>query len=115
MTDGEPQTDADRARGVLTTADRLYLMGYREYDSDQSERDARLRIRTRIVNSIRDFAIINECLSDDDFDQVEMQLDDDDVEAMTRFVRQMDCPADVEVELEDLHRLLGRIVDTDDD
>mgnify|MGYP000011034699 CR=1 FL=1 len=113
MTDDESEWTTDRGRGILTPADRLYLLGYREYDSDQSERDARYRIRNRVVNSVRDFAIIYEHLSDEDFDQIEQDLNEEDVEAMARFVRQLDIPADVEVELEDLHRLLGRITNND--
>lgn len=58
--------DTDRSRGVLTPADRAFLRGEREFQSKQSQRDARLRIRNRIENSILDFRILFDELEERD-------------------------------------------------
>lgn len=62
--------DDDRPRGILTEADRSFLKGKKEFSSEQSERDARYRIRQRIKNSILDFSIITRYLDSKDRDQI---------------------------------------------
>lgn len=62
----ETGTDSsDRPRGVLSTADRLFLLDRKDL-AEQSQRDARYRIRERIQNAILDFEIIDSRLSEDD-------------------------------------------------
>lgn len=70
MTDEE---DADRERGVLTPADRRYLRGETVYDSVQSARDTRYRIRERLRNAILDFNLVTAYMGSDDLERV---LDD---------------------------------------
>ncbi|MBC9988403.1 hypothetical protein E4P24_18840 [Haloferax sp. AS1] len=60
----------DRDRGILTPDDRTYLRGEKEYSSEQSEIDARYRIRKRIKDSILDFSVILSNLSQKDREQV---------------------------------------------
>lgn len=48
--------DPERDRGILTTADREYLLGEREL-SEQAERNTRYRIRNRLKNGIYDLAL----------------------------------------------------------
>lgn len=56
----------ERPRGILTEADRAYLRGETELASEQSERNARARIRDRVHEGIRDFEVLIEHLSDRD-------------------------------------------------
>ncbi|WP_458206794.1 hypothetical protein [Haladaptatus sp. NG-SE-30] len=56
----------ERPRGILSQADRAYLRGETNLASTQSERNTRARIRDRIYNSILDFELLVECLSDHD-------------------------------------------------
>lgn len=60
----------DRDRGILTPDDRMYLRGEKEYSSEQSEIDARYRIRKRIKDSILDFSVIFADLAQKDREQV---------------------------------------------
>ncbi|WP_049928532.1 hypothetical protein [Halopiger goleimassiliensis] len=56
----------ERDRGILTPADRAYLRGETQLASDQSERNARSRIRNRVRESIRDFEVLIEHLPERD-------------------------------------------------
>lgn len=56
----------DRPRGILTPADRAYLTGERSYGSEQSERNARARIRDRIEAAMYDFDVLVETLDERD-------------------------------------------------
>lgn len=56
----------ERSRGILSPADRAYLRGESELASAQSERNTRARIRTRIRDSLLDFELLVEHLSDRD-------------------------------------------------
>lgn len=58
--------DTDRDRGILTPADRAYLRGDRTYASEQSERNARARIRDRVYDAVLDFEPLVEGLSERD-------------------------------------------------
>ncbi|SDM50543.1 hypothetical protein SAMN04487949_1889 [Halogranum gelatinilyticum] len=60
----------DRDRGILTPDDRKFLKGKKEFSSEQSERDARYRIRKRVKNSILDFSILLHHLDERDRKQV---------------------------------------------
>ncbi|WP_323674456.1 hypothetical protein [Halorubellus sp. PRR65] len=59
-----------RDRGVLTSADRAYLRGDREFGSVQAERNARARIRQRLLDALLDFEVLVEGLEDRDLDLV---------------------------------------------
>ena len=63
-------TDIHRDRGVLTEADRAYLLGETEMTHEQSKRNAEARIRQRITNAIFDFDLIVHMLADKDRRQV---------------------------------------------
>jgi len=51
-------TDTDRERGVLSPADRAYLLGEREMNHEQSKRNAEARIRRRIHAATLDFDLL---------------------------------------------------------
>ncbi|AGB14995.1 hypothetical protein Halru_0351 [Halovivax ruber XH-70] len=55
-----------RDRGILSPADRAYLRGETTLASEQSERNTRARIRGRITESLRDFELLIEHLSERD-------------------------------------------------
>lgn len=59
-----------RPRGVLSPADRAYLLGEADLASDQSEYDARYRIRERVRHAVHDFALLFDRLSEQDRRQV---------------------------------------------
>lgn len=59
-------SDDSRDRGMLSPADRAYLSGASSLASAQSERNTRARIRNRIHDSLLDFELLIEHLSDRD-------------------------------------------------
>lgn len=59
-----------RPRGILSPADRAYLTGEADLASDQSEYDARYRIRERIRHALLDFGLLFEHLAEQDCRQV---------------------------------------------
>lgn len=63
-------TDIDRKRGVLTRADRAYLLGETEMTHEQSKRNAEARIRRRITNALLDFDLLVHMLARKDRQQV---------------------------------------------
>lgn len=68
-----------RDRGILTPVDREYLLGNRDYNNKQQEINRRSNIRNRIRNSIIDFNILFERLSERDRKQI---FDDVDAKNM---------------------------------
>jgi hypothetical protein len=66
----------DRDRGVLTAADRAFLRGEREYGSVQAERNARARIRRRVVDALLDVPLLVEALAERDRELVFDRLDE---------------------------------------
>jgi len=56
-------TDVDRDRGVLTPADRAYLLGEREFGHEGSKRNAEARIRDRVTQAVLDFDLLLHTLS----------------------------------------------------
>lgn len=56
----------DRERGILSSADRAYLRGEKEFASEQAERNARARIRDRVFEATLDYELLVEHLSDRD-------------------------------------------------
>lgn len=83
MTAPDPK-DVDRPRGGLTPADRRYLTGMTEYASDQSERDARYRIRKRFRNAVLDIRLAGATLERRDFDHATESLTVADAEMLER-------------------------------
>ncbi|NHN47087.1 hypothetical protein G9464_05675 [Halostella sp. JP-L12] len=63
-------TDTDRERGLLTEADREFLLGEVEMEHEQSKRNAAARIRRRIENGILDFDLLVHYLDGRDRRQV---------------------------------------------
>jgi len=59
----------DRGRGILTDQDREYLAGEREL-TGQDERNARYRIRQRLIRALDDIAFLNWHLANEDLAQV---------------------------------------------
>ncbi|MFQ3293752.1 MAG: hypothetical protein ACI9PP_000599 [Halobacteriales archaeon] len=62
--------DPDRPRGVLSTADRRYLLGITDMDHEQSRRNAEARIRERIANGVEDFYLVARRLKQKDRRQI---------------------------------------------
>jgi hypothetical protein len=70
-------TDIDRDRGVLTPADREFLLGERKLGHEQSRRNAEARIRRRVIDSVLDFDLLLHALSKKDRRQVFEELTSD--------------------------------------
>jgi len=64
-----PWNDPDRGRGILTSTDRRYLLNQAEFEG-QDERNARYRIRKRILHSLYDIYLINHHVQMRDIEQV---------------------------------------------
>lgn len=75
--------DDSRPRGILSPADRAFLVGEAEFASEQSAYDARYRIRERLRHALLDFELLFDRLSDEDRRQV-FAPPDDQCEAFTR-------------------------------
>lgn len=79
--------NGDRDRGILTPADRAYLGGDTEFESVQSERNARARIRNRVYEAVRDFELLVERLPERDRKLVfEKRFDDAGTEGFDALV-----------------------------
>lgn len=82
--------DDDRPRGVLSPADRAYLLGTREMSHEQSKRNAEARIRGRVHQAILDFGLLVHALPEKDRKQVFEGVEDrafvDGLAAMLSFV-----------------------------
>ncbi|SFB84523.1 hypothetical protein SAMN05444422_102355 [Halobiforma haloterrestris] len=63
-------TDPDRDRGVLSPADRSYLLGETTMSHEQSRRNAEARIRQRVENAILDFDLLLHTLAEKDRRQI---------------------------------------------
>ncbi|MFB6129217.1 MAG: hypothetical protein ABEJ28_00155 [Salinigranum sp.] len=69
--------DTDRPRGILTRADREYLLGEAVMTHEQSRRNAEARIRERVVNAVLDFTLLVHALKRKDRRQIfEKSVDD---------------------------------------
>ncbi len=62
--------DIDRPRGMLSKADRTYLLGEAEMTHDQSKRNAEARIRNRVHETVVDFNLLVHTLAEKDRRQV---------------------------------------------
>lgn len=69
--------DDDRPRGVLSPADRAYLLGTREMSHEQSKRNAAARIRKRVRQAVLDFGLLVHALPEKDRTQVFAGVEDD--------------------------------------
>ncbi|WP_435335778.1 hypothetical protein [Haloarchaeobius sp. TZWWS8] len=69
--------EPDRPRGLLSKADREYLLGLSEMTHEQSKRNAEARIRERVTHGILDFYLLIRQLERKDRRQIfEKGLDD---------------------------------------
>ncbi|WP_158058042.1 hypothetical protein [Halorussus halophilus] len=99
-------SEDERARGILSEADRAYLRGETELASVQSERNTRARIRNRIFEAIFDFELLVEHLSKNDrelvfekrFEEIEGTEAMDALVSAVAFVYQATNDTDVEFE-----------------
>ncbi len=71
-------SDIDRERGVLSPADRAYLLGEREMSHEQSKRNAEARIRRRIHAAVLDFDLLLHTLPEKDRKQLFEQTTTDE-------------------------------------
>lgn len=62
--------DDNRDRGILTKDDRKFLRGEKDFESEQSVRDTRYRIRKRVRNGLLDFSILLHHLDRNDREQI---------------------------------------------
>ncbi|MFB6073737.1 MAG: hypothetical protein ABEJ89_01850 [Haloarculaceae archaeon] len=69
--------DIDRPRGILSPADRSFLLGETEMTHEQSRRNAAARVRERVDHGIRDFTLLAHTLSERDRRGVFEAVDDD--------------------------------------
>ncbi|WP_459191582.1 hypothetical protein [Halosimplex sp. J119] len=68
----------ERPRGILSPADRSYLRGETTFESAQSERNARARIRERVLAGLYDADLLADALSERDRELVfEKHVGDD--------------------------------------
>ncbi|WP_135364630.1 hypothetical protein [Halosimplex halophilum] len=76
----------ERPRGILSPADRAYLRGETTFGSDQSERNARARIRERVLAGLRDFDLLADALAERDRELVFGKHVGDDPEAVRSLI-----------------------------
>ena len=108
----------ERSRGILTPADRQFLRGETDYASDQSERDARYRIRERFYNGILDLEIALRGLDSRDISMVMDRLNEEDIEGIIAFAEYLDAARAAEEKRERMLTTLDRdksSTDTDHD
>ncbi|QZP38253.1 hypothetical protein [Halobaculum magnesiiphilum] len=67
-------TPEDRPRGILSPTDREYLCGHKEYAQPQTDANRRQAIRERIVNGLKDFALLSVLLEPGERDKVFAEL-----------------------------------------
>ena len=77
----EENYNTERDRGILTPADREYLIGNNEL-SDQSERRARMRIRNRLTNGLLDLELALTEMEQKDVEMVMSKVNYDDLEEL---------------------------------
>ncbi|WP_436348816.1 hypothetical protein [Natronorubrum sp. FCH18a] len=98
----------ERPRGILSPADRRYLLGETDYSSDQSERDARYRIRNRLYNGVLDLNLALHYLESRDFEMVLEKLEEDDIEGAIAFFEYIEAAREVDQKREEMLETLGR-------
>lgn len=105
----------DRPRGMFTPADRAFLLGETEFENDQSERDARYRIRQRAIESIRDFRILVAGLDPADIERVANEVTDEDLRWLQKVADFIDRLNEIEDELAHLQTERERMLGDRDD
>lgn len=79
--DSEPLlTPEDRPRGILSPTDRDYLCGLKEYAQPQTDANRRQAIRERVVNGLKDFALLSLFLESDERAKVFEELGPDETD-----------------------------------
>ncbi|MDL0138880.1 hypothetical protein PNP85_05120 [Halobacterium salinarum] len=82
-------TPEDRPRGILSPTDREYLCGHKEYAQPQTDANRRQAIRERVVNGLKDFALLSLFLEPEEREKVFAELGrdetDDTVASMMAF------------------------------
>ena len=67
-------TPEDRPRGILSPTDREYLCGHKEYAQPQTDANRRQAIRERVVNGLKDFALLSVLLEPGEREKVFAEL-----------------------------------------
>jgi len=67
-------TPEDRPRGILSPTDREYLCGHKEYAQPQTDANRRQAIRERVVNGLKDFALLSVLLEPGEREKVFTEL-----------------------------------------
>lgn len=79
----------DRPRGILSSTDREYLYGLKEYAHDQSEANRKQDIRERVEHSLKDFKLLWLLLDTDEREQIFADMGkeavDESIESMITF------------------------------
>lgn len=57
--EGLDLTPEDRPRGILSSTDREYLCGLKEYAQPQTDANRRQDIRERVTNALKDFTLLS--------------------------------------------------------
>lgn len=82
-------TPEDRPRGILSSTDREYLCGLKEYAQPQTDANRRQAIRERVVNGLKDFQLLGQLLEPAErekvFDELGSEETDDVLSAMFAF------------------------------
>lgn len=83
--------ESNRPRGILSTTDREYLLGQKEYEHPQSEANRKQDIRERVINAFQDFLILTLMLSEKERkkifnDEISEKLLQYSLESMVSFV-----------------------------
>lgn len=71
----ETMSEDDRPRGILSPADRAYLRGEREFESESGARQARRRVRERTRHGIVDLGLVFHLMEQRDRDQLRLEYD----------------------------------------
>jgi hypothetical protein len=77
VTDAFQRTPKDRPRGILSTTDREYLFGNKEYAQPQTDANRRQDIRKRVVNALEDFRVLFSQLPDKERSKIFESMQDE--------------------------------------
>lgn len=78
--------DLERPRGILSKTDRKYLAGLKDYKHEQSELNRKQEIRQRAQNSLRDFALLTNHLSNKEKGKIFSSFEEDELEELLSIV-----------------------------
>lgn len=119
-TSGQRPDDTGRDRGILTEADREFLLGEKDDLQPQSKREARQRIRNRLENAILDLSLLSRALEDDDREMVADPVFPDSSEGNLRLTHVcslfyhmiVDTSGDTERSIERFENSLGNSIES---